>query len=147
MAVDGRNLVIYNRNRFERGIALGAWKQRLAVLNQWCVDILVTTRITDMLFVRCEPELSYSRRLRDATGINVEVVDGVPKLKCWFSGKLYTNMYLMRGDTHLAWIMELENCQRNAVLDPIFVGLHNLKNFAFCLKNRFCHCVTVFAFW
>lgn len=28
MTVDGKNLVMYNRNHLERDTALGAWKQR-----------------------------------------------------------------------------------------------------------------------
>lgn len=51
MTVDGKNLFMYDCNRFELDTALGAWKIRRAVLGQWCVGICVDNRIADMPFV------------------------------------------------------------------------------------------------
>lgn len=54
MLVYGKILVIYDRNRFECGTALGAWKTRWAVLSRWCLGIVVDTRIADLSFIRFE---------------------------------------------------------------------------------------------
>lgn len=50
-AVDGKNLVVYDRSCFERDTALRAWKRRWAVRSRWCVVVLVDTGFADMLFV------------------------------------------------------------------------------------------------
>lgn len=52
MAVDGRYLVIYDRNRFERDTVLGAWQRRWAVLIKRCVAVTINARFADMPFVR-----------------------------------------------------------------------------------------------
>lgn len=58
MAADGRHLVTYDRNRFERDTALGAWQRWWAVLIKWCVEKMINTRFADMPFVRCEQEFA-----------------------------------------------------------------------------------------
>lgn len=54
LAVDGRNLVIYDQHCFNRDTALSASKWRWAVLSKWYVGILVDTLFADAPFVRCE---------------------------------------------------------------------------------------------
>lgn len=76
--VEGRNFVMYGRNRFEHGIALGAWKRRWAVLIRWFVGILVDTHFADMPLFWCLQELSYCRRLRDSIDSSMEVAQGDP---------------------------------------------------------------------
>lgn len=58
-AVSGKSLVVYVCSPFERYNALGAWKRRWAVLNQWCVGILRDTRFADKHLVLCEQELIF----------------------------------------------------------------------------------------
>lgn len=80
MAVAGKNLVIYDSNRFERDTALGMWKRHWAVQSRWCVGIRVDTRLADMPFVRCEQEPFYCSNWRDAINANMEVAERDPKL-------------------------------------------------------------------
>lgn len=129
MVVDCQNLVMYLRTRFERDTALGAWKRRWAVLHQLCAGIFIDTRFVHTPFVRCEQELMYCRQKRDAIDANMEVAEADPELNCWFFGKPYTNLYLMRGSTHWTRVLEIEIRQRAAERNPIFAGLHNLKLF------------------
>lgn len=41
MALDGTNLVLYDWSRFDRDIALDAWKRRWAELSRWCAGIFL----------------------------------------------------------------------------------------------------------
>lgn len=59
MAVDGANLVGYDRSCFERYTASKAWKRQQIVLSRWRAKILLNARFADVLFVWCEEELSY----------------------------------------------------------------------------------------
>lgn len=122
MAVDGKNLVMYDRCRFECDTALGAWRNRWAVLSQLCVEIIVGTCFADMMFVRCKQELSQCCRLRDAIDTNKEVVEGNPGLYCWFCDKPYTSMDLMHGGTHWTKALEFKICRRTATQSQIYVG-------------------------
>lgn len=76
MVDGGKNLLIYNRIRFERDTASGAWKMRWVLLGGWRVGILMDTRFEYMPFIWCEQEQPYCRRLRDAIVANVEVAEG-----------------------------------------------------------------------
>lgn len=100
LAVVGRNLVVYDRNRLERDTVSGAWKQRWAVLSRWCLGILVDFRFADIQFVRCEQKLFYCRKLRDTIDANMEVAGEDPGLQCWFLDKPYTSMYLTQEGAH-----------------------------------------------
>lgn len=100
MALECRNLVIYDRNRFESDTALGACKRRWTVLSSWRVRTLVDTWFADISFFRCKQDFSYCSKLRDATDANVKIAEGFPELQCLLLEKLVTNMYLRRGGTH-----------------------------------------------
>lgn len=65
-AADGKNLVVYNRNRSKHDTASGAPKWQWAVLGQKYVGIFVSSLFVAMLFVRCKQESTYCRRLREA---------------------------------------------------------------------------------
>lgn len=54
MAVDGKNVVFFARNRIERDTALRIRKRRWVGLSRWCVSVLVETRLADMPCVCCE---------------------------------------------------------------------------------------------
>lgn len=81
----------------------------------------MNTCFVDMQLVRCEQELSYFRRFRGAINSKRKAAVGDPELQWWFSDKPYTNMYLMRGDSHRTRAPEFETYQRTAVHNPIFV--------------------------
>lgn len=66
MAVDGKNHEVYDHNRFERDIALVAWKMRWTGLSLWCVCILVEfVLLTCRLFSvgKCNPTIAGSETL------------------------------------------------------------------------------------
>lgn len=95
------------------------------------------TCFANLPFVRCVWEFSDCRQLRDATNTTMEVAEKYLKLQCRFFEKPYTNMNLMRGETHRTRTLEHEIRQRMSVRYPIFLGWHNLKLFAFPTKERF----------
>lgn len=51
-AAIGKNLVVYDRHRFERDMALGAWKRYWAVPGRWFVGIFVYSDFAIMPVVR-----------------------------------------------------------------------------------------------
>lgn len=122
MAIDVRNLVTDEGNRFERNTALGAWQCHWAVLRRWCAGILVNMRLADRPFVWRELEFSYCRRLQGAIDANMKVTEGDPEIKSWLFNKSYTITYLMRCGTHRTRAFEFYVRQRTAVRSPIFVA-------------------------
>lgn len=120
-AVYGKDLAIYDRNRFEQDMALDAWKRRAAGLSRWCVGILVGTRFVNIPLVWYERKLANCRRLRDAIDAYMYVTKGDLGLQGWFSDKPYTSMYLMSGGTHRTRALEFWICQRTAVCSLILV--------------------------
>lgn len=139
MAVDGRNFVLYDQNRFVRDTALDAWKRRCAVICRCSVGILIDTMFADVPFVRFRQELFWSRCLQDAIGANMEVCNGDPEVQCWLFEKPYNTTYLLHGGAHKTRALKLETCHRTAVGNPIFVGWLNLEMFAVRLKDRHLH--------
>lgn len=107
----------------------------------------MSTRSTNMKFVRCEHGLPYFCRYRYAINTNMEVVEGYLELQCWSFDKKYSNMYLMHGETHRTRALESAILQRTAVHSQILVGWHDLKMFTVPSKDRDPHFVTVPAFW
>lgn len=85
VAVESQNLVVYDRNCFERHTAFGAWKRLWAVLSGWCTGIVVGTLFADMPFVRCEQELSYCRHPRDTIVTSTDVAKGIRSYCVGFS--------------------------------------------------------------
>lgn len=146
MAVDVKSLVMYNRNHFECDTGLGAWRRRLALLSRWCVRILVDSCSVVIVFVRCEQELCYCRKLQEAIDANMELAERYPELKCWCYDKPYTNTYLMRGRTLRTRALMLEICQKEAVRSLVFVEWHYLKIFTAAPKNQYRHYMFVTAF-
>lgn len=147
IAVDGKNLVIYDRNCFKCDTVLGVWKRRWELLGLWCVGIFAGMRLAEMFFVRCEQQLSYCRRLQDVADANVEVAEGDPGHQCWFSGKPYTNMYLMLGCDYRRRASELKSRHMMGVRNPIIVEWLYLEMFAVPPKDRHLHYVLLLAFW
>lgn len=66
------------------------------------------SRFADVLFIRCEPELSYYCRLQGAIDKNMKAAEGDPELQCWVLNGTYTNMELMRGETNRTKAQEFE---------------------------------------
>lgn len=63
MAVDGCNLVMYDRNNFQRDTSLDAWKRRWVLLKKWGVRILIDVRFANTPFIRFLQEVLHCRRL------------------------------------------------------------------------------------
>lgn len=74
-----------------------------------------------MQFARCEQGLSNSRRLRNAIGVNMEVIEEDPGLQYLFFDKPCINMYLMQRGTHWTRALELETSHITAVRNQKFV--------------------------
>lgn len=104
-------------------------------------------RFADMSFGRCEQELSYCLRLRDAFDANVEVVTGVVKLKCWFFDMPYTDIYLMRGGTYRTKVLDFETREKATVRKPVLERWSNIKTFGVSTKDLYSYGVTVPTFW
>lgn len=97
IVVDGKYLVTYDRNSFQRDTAIGTWKQRWVVLRKCCAGITMDVQSADIPFIRGEQEVSYCCRLQNDIVAKMEVMDGVPQLWCWFCNKPYTSHYLIHG--------------------------------------------------
>lgn len=147
MAVDGENLVIYDKSRFERDSTLNTWKKRWAVLSRWRVELLMDARFVDVLFVLCEQKSPYSHRLQDDINANMDVAVEDLEIQCWLIDMPHTNMYLMRGGKHRTKVAESKICQGTAVPSSIFVRWQNLKMFAVPPKDCYWHHVSVPTFW
>lgn len=80
MDVDGDSLVMYDKNSFQRDTSLRAWKRRWAMLKKWFAGNLIDVRFVDMSFTRCEQEVSYYHRLRNAIDARMEIKDEDPQL-------------------------------------------------------------------
>lgn len=100
-----------------------------------------------MPLARCEQELSFCRKLQDASNANMEATGGNSELHCRFFEKPYTNTCLTQGSIHLTRVLELEIRNRTAVLNSIFVGWRNIEMFAVPSKDRPLRYVTVSFFW
>lgn len=147
MATDGRNLVIYDRNRHERDTALGAWQRRWNVLMRWCVGMLIDMRHADMPFVRCEQEFPYCRRIRDLLASDATVRVGNPDLEYWFFDKSYAGNYMLHGGLHRKRSLDIKVCQRTSARNPLFVGWHNLELFEVPPLERRKYYLEVSEFW
>lgn len=146
MAEEGKNFPAYDCSRYEQNAALGACKGRRAVLSRLCVRIFVDTHFADVSFVRCVHEPSYRRRLQDAIDANLNATEENPgPQRCYFD-KLYTNLYLMQGDTRRTRALKLEIRQRTSVRNLILFRRHNLAMVAVLLKNRYRHYISVSKF-
>lgn len=77
----------------------------------------------------------------------MEVSKGDPELQCWFFGKPYTDMYLMRGGTHQPRALEFKMCHGTSVRNPISVGWHKRVMFMVLPRDRHLHYVSVPASW
>lgn len=76
MRVDSKNLVVYDRNKFQRDTAIGAWEKRWAVLQKQCAGISIDARLADMPITRCQQKVSYCCRLREAIDRKMKINDG-----------------------------------------------------------------------
>lgn len=57
MAVDSKNLIMFDRCGFDHDTALGAWKKERMVLSRWRAEMLVDTRFVETPLVRFEQGL------------------------------------------------------------------------------------------
>lgn len=147
IAIDGRNLVVYDRSRFERDTVMGGWKRRSKELSRWFVGILVDTQLAGMQFIRSEQKISNYRKFRYATDAYIMVAEGDLELLFQSIENPNTSMYLLRGGTHQTRGLELEIRHRTSVRIPTLVGWCNLEMFAVSPKDCHRHCATVPAFW
>lgn len=147
MVVDGKNLVVFGGDHFERDTDMGVLKRRWALLSQYCVGILVDTCSADLPFVPCEQGSFYCYRRRDAIDANMEVAEGDPGLQCWLFDELYTNMYFMCGGKHETSASKFESRWRTALCNSIFMGWQKLEMFAALPRDWYLHYVCVPSFW
>lgn len=147
MAKDRRNLVVYDQNRFERYIALRAWKRQQTVSIMRYTRALLDTRNTNILLVPCKQELTYMYMLLNTIDAVMAVPEGVSGLECWCFKKPHKNSCLMWGGDHRNRAIEFEVCQRTAVRYSVFVKWNNLETLAASSTKWYCNYVTLIVFW
>lgn len=130
IVTDGRNLVIYDRNRRDLDTAVGAWQRRWSVMARWCAGILVFLRYADMPYVRCDQKVGYFSGLRDHSESSATAREGDPDFEYWPLDNPYMKLYLFHRGLHRMRLLELEVRQRRSGRNALFVGWHNLEMFA-----------------
>lgn len=81
IAENGRNLVMFGRNSFQRDTAFDAWKRRCAVLQKRYAGIVTGECFANMMYNRCKQVAPYCCRLQDASAARWEVENENPRLR------------------------------------------------------------------
>lgn len=107
MVTDSRNLLINDCRRCPRDTAHGTWQKRQNAISRSCVGILTIMPLADMHFIRCDSELFYARKLRDALSAYFKVT-GDSGLSHWCLDKPYSSMYPLPWNRHRTQTLKFE---------------------------------------
>lgn len=146
--VEGRKIsVIIDRNPFQHYTAWRAWKRQWVVLSRHYLRVLIDTHFVNKLFVWCEQELSYCRRLRYAYDVKMEVAEADPGLRCRFLDMPYTNLCPMHNvSTEQGW-WSSRFVKKSGRDISLFVSWHSLEMFVVRPKEWYSHYVSKPALW
>lgn len=120
MAVDGKDLVMYDQNNFQRNTALKVWKRCRNVSQKKCIGTIIDARFAVTNITQCQQEVFCCHRLRYNIYARIKVEGGDPQLQCWFSDKPYTSYYLMYGGSRSTRTLKLKVFQQASVRNLSF---------------------------
>lgn len=137
MLADGKNWVVQDRSRFERGTASDVWKRPWIMVSRLCVGISVEARFAKIQLDRSEQELSYCRRLSDGIDTNKKVFKRDLGLQFWFSEKRYANITSCVVGLGRKWIQSLRFGRRRHGVNQYMWSSTTLKRFLLLRKIVF----------
>lgn len=110
MAMDGRNLLVYDWNKFSIRYSVSRAETESAGITKVVRRDYNRHTNSGYAIHSMRAELLYCRRLPNATDARMQVEDEVPQLRCWFFDKPYSSHYFMHSGSHHTRTMEFEVC-------------------------------------